>query len=273
MHELYLWPFANAVRSGAASVMCSYNRINGSYGCQNSKTLNGILKDELGFQGYVVSDWGATHSGYQAIAAGEDMDMPGTIGFGGGSASYFGGNITIGINNGSISIDRLDDMCRRVMTPYFHLKQNTQYPAIDGSEPALNSNDPSEYNYTFNLGPSNIDVRDGHAKLIRELGAAGIVLLKNANGTLPLKKPSNIGVFGNDAGDIVTGLYPGGDPDLQNLGWEYGVLPVGGGSGTGRMTYIVTPLEAIRARAAQQHNNALVQYVLNNTLVTQRSGL
>ena len=57
MHEMYLWPFANAVRAGTASIMCSYNRLNGSYGCQNSKTLNGLLKEELGFQGYVMSDW------------------------------------------------------------------------------------------------------------------------------------------------------------------------------------------------------------------------
>jgi beta-glucosidase len=53
LHELYLWPFQNAVKNGVASVMCSYNRINGSYACQNSKTLNGLLKGELGFQGYV----------------------------------------------------------------------------------------------------------------------------------------------------------------------------------------------------------------------------
>jgi beta-glucosidase len=46
------WPFANAVKAGVSSVMCSYNRINGSYGCQNSKLLNGVLKEELNFQGY-----------------------------------------------------------------------------------------------------------------------------------------------------------------------------------------------------------------------------
>ncbi len=51
MHELYLWPFADAVRAGTASIMCSYNQINGSYGCQNSYTLNRLLKNELGFQG------------------------------------------------------------------------------------------------------------------------------------------------------------------------------------------------------------------------------
>lgn len=51
MHELYLWPFQDAVLAGSASIMCSYNRVNNSYGCQNSKTLNGLLKTELGFQG------------------------------------------------------------------------------------------------------------------------------------------------------------------------------------------------------------------------------
>lgn len=59
MHELYLWPFADAIHAGSASVMCSYQRINNSYGCHNQKTQNGLLKTELGFEGFVVSDWGA----------------------------------------------------------------------------------------------------------------------------------------------------------------------------------------------------------------------
>lgn len=59
MHELYLWPFADAIHAGSASVMCSYQRINNSYGCHNQKAQNGLLKTELGFEGFVVSDWGA----------------------------------------------------------------------------------------------------------------------------------------------------------------------------------------------------------------------
>lgn len=59
MHELYLWPFADAVHAGSASVMCSYQRINNTYGCHNQKTQNDLLKTELGFEGFVVSDWGA----------------------------------------------------------------------------------------------------------------------------------------------------------------------------------------------------------------------
>lgn len=55
LHELYLWPFAEAVRAGAANIMCSYNRVNASYSCQNSYLLNHILKEELGFQGLYLS--------------------------------------------------------------------------------------------------------------------------------------------------------------------------------------------------------------------------
>lgn len=92
MHELYLWPFANSVKAGVASFMCSYQRLNGSYACENSKSQNGILKQELGFQGYVgaadfssldhnahyfqiMSDWGATHSGVASIEGGLDVSM------------------------------------------------------------------------------------------------------------------------------------------------------------------------------------------------------
>ena len=55
--------------------MCSYNSINGSYGCQNSKLLNGALKAELGFQGMVMSDWGAQHSGVSSAMAGMDVSL------------------------------------------------------------------------------------------------------------------------------------------------------------------------------------------------------
>ena len=272
MHELYLWPFANGVKAGVSSVMCSYNRINGSYGCQNSKTLNGLLKEELGFQGYVMSDWLATHSGVASIEAGLDMDMPGGIDFLEPNPSYFGGNVSRAVNNGTIDIERVDDMVRRIITPYFRLGQNNGYPAIDPSSGALNFFPPDSYLYNFTYNSqSDVDVRDDHSALIRELGAAGIVLLKNVNNTLPLKAPRNIGVYGNDAGDLLNGLYSLGSPSLGEYGYEYGVLAAGGGSGTGRFTYIVPPLDAIKQRAAR--DRSLVQYVLNNTLITSQGTL
>ena len=119
------------------------------------------------------------------------------------------------------------------------------------------------YNFTYN-NQSSVDVRGDHKKLIRELGAAGIVLLKNVDNALPLKAPKNIAVFGNDAGDLTDGLYP-------QSNYEFGVLPMGGGSGTGRLTYVVTPLDAIKRRAEQ--DDALVQYVLNNTVITSGGDL
>ncbi|KAK3900965.1 beta-glucosidase [Staphylotrichum tortipilum] len=263
MHELYLWPFANAVRANVASVMCSYNRINGSYGCENSKVLNGLLKTELGFQGYVMSDWGGTHSGVPGIEAGQDMDMPGGLGPYGMIAtgsSHFGGNITAAVSNGTLAQSRVDDMIVRIMTPYYALGQDRGFPAVDPSSADLNTFSPrSKWLTEFNLtGPSSRDVRGNHATLIREQGAAAIVLLKNENNALPLKAPKSIAVFGNDAGEDTMGSY-------STRNFEYGTLGAGGGSGTGRFTYLVSPLEAIKARAAQ--DQALVQSWLNNTLI------
>jgi len=268
MHEVYMWPFANSIRAGTSSVMCSYQRINGSYGCQNSKTLNGLLKDELGFQGYVMSDWLATHSGVAAIEAGLDMNMPGGIQFLSATPSYWGENITIAVRNGSLAESKVDDMIRRIMTPYFHLGQDRDFPTIDPSGVPLNFFLPSTWVEEFVLnGTSNRDVRANHADLIRELGAAGTVLLKNENNALPLRSPKNIAVFGNDATDPTQGLYSlniAAGVDSGNA--NFGTLPVGGGSGTGRFSYVVTPLEAIKSRAAK--DGALVQYVLDNANIT-----
>jgi beta-glucosidase len=271
MHEMYLWPFANAVHAGTASIMCSYNRLNGSYGCQNSKTLNGLLKEELGFQGYVMSDWSATHSGVPAIEAGLDMDMPGGISFISPTPSFFGGNITIAVNNGSLPISRVDDMIRRIMTPYFYLGQNSGYPAVDGSGVPLNFFPESTWVDQFTLGPTK-DVRDDHATLIRNLGSAGTVLLKNTKDTLPLKMPKNIGVFGNDAADFSAGMYSLSlSAGISSGNYDIGTLPTGGGSGTGRFSYVVSPLEAIKARAKTY--GALVQHIANNTILANSGGL
>ncbi|KAL1855107.1 hypothetical protein Plec18167_002093 [Paecilomyces lecythidis] len=264
MHELYLWPFANAVRAKAASFMCSYNRLNGSYACENSKALNGLLKEELGFQGYVMSDWGGTHSGLASIESGLDMDMPGGIGLYGmafDAGSFFGGNITAAVNNGSLATSRLDDMITRIMTPYYWLGQDKDFPSVDPSGADLNTFSPrSTWLRQFNLtGPSSRDVRGNHGELIRRHGAAATILLKNEKNALPLRAPKSIAVFGNDAGDDTQGFYNQDD-------FEYGTLSVGGGSGTGRLTYLVSPLAAINARAAK--DNTLVQQWLNNTLIT-----
>lgn len=75
LHELYLWPFADAVKANVASVMCSYNKLNSTWACENDRILNQLLKNELDFQGYVMTDWNAQHSGAASANAGLDMSM------------------------------------------------------------------------------------------------------------------------------------------------------------------------------------------------------
>jgi beta-glucosidase len=83
LHEVYVAPFEAAVkRADVSSIMCSYNRINGTFACGNKDTLTTILRDELGFKGFVTSDWGAVHA-VNFINAGLDMEMPGATKMGG----------------------------------------------------------------------------------------------------------------------------------------------------------------------------------------------
>ena len=76
LHEVYVAPFDAAVKADVSSIMCSYNRLNGTFACGNESTLTKILRDEIGFKGFVTSDWGATHA-VNFINAGLDMEMPG----------------------------------------------------------------------------------------------------------------------------------------------------------------------------------------------------
>jgi beta-glucosidase len=76
LHEIYVAPFADAVKAGVATIMCSYNKVNGAYSCGNADTLQKLLKREIGFQGFVTSDWGATHSP-TFVNDGLDLEMAG----------------------------------------------------------------------------------------------------------------------------------------------------------------------------------------------------
>src|ERR1035437_1573884 len=88
LHEVYLAPFAAAVKAGVSSIMCSYNKVNGPYSCGNPETLKKILKGQVGFEGFVTSDWGATHA-TDFINAGLDMEMPGPLPVSYSVLSYF----------------------------------------------------------------------------------------------------------------------------------------------------------------------------------------
>lgn len=216
MHELYLWPFADAVRAGTACIMCSYNRLNNSYGCQNSKTLNGLLKTELGFPGWVVTDWGAQDAGVASALAGLDMAMP-------DSDDYWGQNgtlLTEAVKNGSVPETRLDDMVMRIITPWYLLGQDRGYPSPDAGLPS-----------DFTARRALVDARDLASKsIVLQSAIEGQVLVKNVNSALPLNKPRMLSIFGYDAPapnvmNVPVPTSPG-DTSLFSNPWTSGFLGV-----------------------------------------------
>ncbi|TDL28550.1 beta-glucosidase [Rickenella mellea] len=230
-HELYALPFLRSVQANVAAIMCSYNQINGSFACENNKTLNGILKGEFGFQGYIMSDWQATHS-TGSVNSGLDMTMPGDVTFGSGT-SYFGPALVSAVQSGSVPQSRVDDMAVRILAGWYLLGQDSGYPAVNFD--AWNLNAPVN---------THVNVQGNHGSLIRTIGAASTVLLKNVNNALPLNKPKSIGIVGNGAGPSSVG--PNGYSDR---GGDDGVLGTGWGSGTANYPYLITPLSAITTRA------------------------
>jgi beta-glucosidase len=156
------------------------------------------------------------------------MNMPGGLGPYGtnfGIPSFFGGNITQAVNNGSLDVSRVDDMVLRIMAPYFQLGQDEDFPSVDPSTADMNTFSPRDtWTREFNLtGEVSRDVRGNHGELIRRHGAAGSVLLKNENSALPLRSPRNIAVFGNGAGEPVRSSV------LNQQNYEFGALFAGGG--------------------------------------------
>ncbi|CAE6537469.1 unnamed protein product [Rhizoctonia solani] len=236
-HELYAHPFLRSVMAGVASVMCSYNLVNGTWACENDGLQNKLLKGELGFQGYIMSDWEAIHSTISA-ARGLDMTMPRDIRFRSGD-SYFGANLTAYVQNGTISESRVTDMAERIVAAWYLVGQDKGFPdlSFDAFRP---------------LGPINrhIDVQEDHYKIVREMGAASTVLLKNVNQTLPLKKPISIALIGSDAGPSRRG--PNGYIDRGGID---GTLAMGWGSGSADFPYLISPLEAFQQRARADHTS------------------
>ncbi|KAL2259637.1 hypothetical protein VTK26DRAFT_6628 [Humicola hyalothermophila] len=269
MHELYLWPFADAVRAGVGSVMCSYQQVNNSYGCHNSKLMNDLLKNELGFQGFVMSDWQAQHTGVAAAVAGLDMSMPGDTEFNTG-LSFWGANLTVAVLNGTLPAYRIDDMAMRIMAAIFKVGQGIEQDPINFSFWTLDTYGP--VHWVAGTGHQQInyhvDVRGDHGNLIREIAAKGTVLLKNT-GSLPLNKPKFLAVIGEDAG-----ANPDGPNSCADRGCSSGTLAMGWGSGSANFPYLVTPDAALQAQAVQdgtRYESILTNYALPQTkaLVSQ----
>lgn len=257
MHELYMWPFADAVRAGVGSVMCVYTQVNNSYGCQNSKLLNGLLKDELGFQGFVMSDWQAQHTGAASAVAGLDMSMPGDTEFNTG-LSFWGTNLTLAVLNGTVPEYRIDDMAMRIMAAYFKVGKNFDEEDVNFSFWTLDTYGPLNWaaNKNFQQINGHVDVRGDHANLIREIAAKGTVILKN-EGALPLKKPRFVAVIGEDAGPNIQGPN-----SCDNRGCDDGTLALSWGSGTANFPYLITPDSALQAQAIK--DGSRYESVLSN---------
>lgn len=219
IHELYLWPFADAVHSNVASIMCSYNKINGTWACESDRAQNQLLKKELGFQGYVVSDWNAQHTTNGAANGGLDMTMPGSD-FNGRNVLW-GPALNNAVSGNQVPRARLDDMAKRILAAWYLVGQNKGYPGIN----------------------IKANVQGNHKENVRATARDGIVLLKN-NGILPLKKPSKIAVIGSAAINNPQGINSCVDKGCNN-----GALGMGWGSGSVNYPYFVAPYDALRTRA------------------------
>ncbi|SDN46049.1 glycoside hydrolase family 3 C-terminal domain-containing protein [Actinacidiphila guanduensis] len=173
LQEIYLPAFRDAVQQGAASsVMCSYSTVNGTYACQNPYLLNTTLRQQFGFQGFVTSDWGATHSTAASANAGLDQDMPGNDG-------YYGTALTNAVNSGAVSAATLNTMAGNVLGQMFAFGLFDRAPS--GS-------------------PGATATSTAHQSTGTKLSAEGTVLLKNSGNVLPFgSSVSSIAVIGADA--------------------------------------------------------------------------
>ncbi|KKZ63342.1 beta-glucosidase F [[Emmonsia] crescens] len=247
MHELYLWPFAESVKAGVGAVMMAYNDVNSSSSSQNSQLINGILKDELGFQGFTMTDWFAHIGGVSSALAGLDMAMPGDGASPLSGHSYWAGELSRSVLNGTVPLERLNDMAARIVATWFKLGQDKDFPLPNFS---THTNAQSGLLYPgaiFSpIGVVNqfVDVQENHNTIARAVARDGITLLKNEDNVLPLSPDASIRVFGTDAGPDPLGLNPCAD-----RGCNRGVLTMGWGSGSASVPYLVTPQEGIEARA------------------------
>lgn len=167
LREIYLPAFETAVKeSQPDTVMCSYNKINGTFSSDNKTLLQDILRDEWGFQGLVVTDWGAMNDRIKAFQAGCDLEMPSSCGM-------FDGDVQQAVEEGKLSEADIDACVERII----RLAWKAQTTRIGISD---------EY---------PLDV-EAHHNLARKIAAESAVLLKNENEILPLKKTTAIALCG-----------------------------------------------------------------------------
>ena len=229
LHEIYLPAFETAVhKAHVGSVMCSYNRVGGVYACQNRYLLTKILKDELGFKGWVMSDWNATHSTVASARAGMDMEMAASPG------TYYGSALKSAVQSGKVPVSRLNDMVLRILRSMFQVGI-FQHP--HASEPKA---------YSTNVETS------GDVALARTISEEGTVLLKDAKHVLPIHGSARrIAVIGSAGG-------PTGAQQSYNTSGSSHIPEVGGKSD------LVTPFQGIEHRG--QSAGDIVTYTDGSSL-------
>jgi len=229
LHELYAWPFADAVRAGVGAVMTSYNEVNGSAASQNSKLINGFLKDEIGFQGLVMTDWLAHIGGVSSALAGLDMSMPGDgvvplIG-----NTYWGWDLSIAVLNGTVPIARVNDMVTRIVAAWYQMGQDKDFPRPNFSSNTADRTglcSPGAISGDTCVVNEYVNVQADHKNIARNVSREAITLLKNTDGTLPLSTRATLKVFGDDAQN-----NPDGINACNQRSCNKGVLAMGWGSG------------------------------------------
>lgn len=270
MHEVYDWPFGEAVKVGVEYVMLSYNRVNQTHATENSKIINGIMKTEHNFQGVALTDWAAAVSGVSTALAGTDMNMPGFTSYGDtdnqhdpatANNSYWGAALVESVKNGSVPESRLNDMVTRIMSAYYKGGQDKpSYPATNFQSEGYGT---AEDQILLN---KHVNVQSDHYKLIREIGAASAVLLKNVDHTLPLPHPSKfrtIAVVGSDAGDNPDG--PNGCANGNtDKGCSQGTLAMGWGSGSANFPYLISPATAITNYVHQHSPTTVINLITDD---------
>jgi beta-glucosidase len=197
------------------AVMCAYNKVNGDYSCENDYLLNQVLKKEFGFKGWVVSDWGATHSTAKAAINGLDQEMA--------EDTYFGAPLKQAVEKGEVPLARLNDMVHRILRSMFAV-------GVIDHPPVRRVVDPFRG-------------RD-EAQRIAE---ASIVLLKNAMGQLPLSNEvRSIALIGSHA-DV--GVLSGGGSAQVDAPGGNAIDPIPGSARWQTPVYFPSsPLRAIRAK-------------------------
>ncbi|WP_312600604.1 MULTISPECIES: beta-glucosidase family protein [Pseudomonas] len=220
--ESDLLAFELAIEKGRpGSVMTGYNRINGEYASQNTYLINQVLKGDWKYKGWVMSDWGATHSTEKAALAGLDQQSGENL----DPEVFFGEPLKQAVQEGRVPQERLDDMVKRILRSLFAVG------AIDHPAKA-----------------TSIDY-DAHAQIARTVAEQGIVLLKNANSQLPLSsKARRIVVIGSHA-DVGV-LSGGGSSQVTPLGSVKVPSPYPDNAFIANMVYHPSsPLKAIQAEA------------------------